>query len=211
MARVDVTRRDLVEAATRVFAAHGYERGSVREIAAAAQANVAAISYHFGGKAGLYREVLRRAIDAFYSPALDPPVLAAASPEQAARVFIRAQFDAFSAGGAARDYARIFAWENVQRSEVLRDLAETETLPLVEAARAVLDRFLPDADPEIAVVALVWLLNQVGPFMRERDRLSRPPLNLRLDDAALTETLCETLTALVVGGLRNLSAIKSSG
>ena len=205
MSRVDATRRDLLDAATRIFAEQGYARGSVREIAAAAHANVAAISYHFGGKAGLYRDVLRRALQAFASPALDPAALAQATPEAAARIFIRAQFDALSAEGAARDYMRIFAWENVQRSDVLRELAETEPLPLVEAARAVLRHFLPHAEVDVTIIALVWLLNLTGPFLRDREHLSRPPLSLRLD-ADFDDAVCDTLVALVVGGLRTLGA-----
>ena len=61
----ELTKQDLLEAATAAFAASGYEGASVREIANGAKANQAAISYHFGGKDGLYREVLKRSIDAF--------------------------------------------------------------------------------------------------------------------------------------------------
>lgn len=53
----EATRERLLEAALSLFANKGFAQTSVREIAQAAQANVAAISYHFGDKAGLYRAV----------------------------------------------------------------------------------------------------------------------------------------------------------
>ena len=53
------TRTRLLEAAGPVFAAHGFDGATVREICAAAEVNVAAVGYHFGDKLGLYREVIR--------------------------------------------------------------------------------------------------------------------------------------------------------
>lgn len=50
-------RGHLVLAALRLFAEKGFSKTSTREIAQAAGANVAAISYYFGDKAGLYRAV----------------------------------------------------------------------------------------------------------------------------------------------------------
>lgn len=47
-------------AGLRLFAEDGYERVSIRDVAEAAQVNSAAISYYFGGKAGLYRQILYR-------------------------------------------------------------------------------------------------------------------------------------------------------
>lgn len=51
------SRMRLLLAGLRLFAQHGYTKTSTREIAEAAQVNVAAISYYFGDKAGLYRAV----------------------------------------------------------------------------------------------------------------------------------------------------------
>ncbi|WP_395059397.1 CerR family C-terminal domain-containing protein [Polaromonas sp.] len=50
-------RVHLLLAALRLFAEKGFAKTSTREIAQAAGANVAAISYYFGDKAGLYRSV----------------------------------------------------------------------------------------------------------------------------------------------------------
>jgi AcrR family transcriptional regulator len=49
------SRQRLLHAALRCFAEHGFEKTSTRMIAEAAQANVAAIRYYFGDKAGIYR------------------------------------------------------------------------------------------------------------------------------------------------------------
>ncbi len=49
------SRQRLLHAALRCFAEHGFEKTSTRMIADAAQANVAAIRYYFGDKAGIYR------------------------------------------------------------------------------------------------------------------------------------------------------------
>lgn len=49
------SRQRLLQAALRCFAEHGFEKTSTRMIADAAQANVAAIRYYFGDKAGIYR------------------------------------------------------------------------------------------------------------------------------------------------------------
>jgi len=58
------SRGRLLHAALRLFAQQGFAKTSTREIAEAANANVAAISYYFGDKAGLYRAVFLEPIDA---------------------------------------------------------------------------------------------------------------------------------------------------
>ena len=50
-------RERLLHMALRLFAEKGYAKTSTREIAQAAAVNIAAISYYFGDKAGLYRAV----------------------------------------------------------------------------------------------------------------------------------------------------------
>lgn len=57
------TRARLLDAAARLFAERGYARVTVRDICKKARANVAAVNYHFGGKDGLYRAVMRHAMD----------------------------------------------------------------------------------------------------------------------------------------------------
>lgn len=58
------TRQKLLDAALRLFAEHGFKGVSVRDISAMAEANVAAISYHFGSKQELYRVLFEAILDA---------------------------------------------------------------------------------------------------------------------------------------------------
>jgi TetR/AcrR family transcriptional regulator, regulator of cefoperazone and chloramphenicol sensitivity len=66
-ARDRETRDRLLDAAARLFASRGFKRVTVRDICRDARANVAAVNYHFGDKMGLYREVLRTAVEAMRS------------------------------------------------------------------------------------------------------------------------------------------------
>lgn len=54
------TKKKLLDAAECLFAAKGFEEVSVRELAAAADVNVAAVNYHFQGKENLFRQVILR-------------------------------------------------------------------------------------------------------------------------------------------------------
>jgi hypothetical protein len=61
-------------------------------------------------------------------------------------------------------------------------------------------RFLPEADPRTLSAAAIWLLGQCSVFVRNREQLAGPPLNLALDEPAV-ERLAELLSRWAIGGL----------
>lgn len=60
------TANQILDTATSLFAVFGFEKVTIKQLALAATSNPAAISYYFGGKENLYREVL----ECQFSPAL---------------------------------------------------------------------------------------------------------------------------------------------
>ena len=58
-------RRQIIDAATKVFAEEGYVEANVEDIARAAGVAPTAIYYHFGGKEELFTQALRTAMNAF--------------------------------------------------------------------------------------------------------------------------------------------------
>ncbi|MFQ5416636.1 MAG: TetR/AcrR family transcriptional regulator [Myxococcota bacterium] len=63
MARSLDTREQLLEVAERLFAERGYGATSARQITIEADANIAAVHYHFGGKPQLLQAVLTRRLE----------------------------------------------------------------------------------------------------------------------------------------------------
>lgn len=56
------TKKRLLDAAEALFAERGIEGTSLREITSAADANLASVNYHFGGKAGLLEAIFGRRV-----------------------------------------------------------------------------------------------------------------------------------------------------
>jgi AcrR family transcriptional regulator len=81
--RAAETRSQLLDAALDVFGRLGYEGASTREIAKAANANLAAIVYHFGGKEGLHLAVAEHIVQSIGAK-LGPTIAAISAPEAGA-------------------------------------------------------------------------------------------------------------------------------
>jgi TetR/AcrR family transcriptional regulator, regulator of cefoperazone and chloramphenicol sensitivity len=200
----EVTRDRIMKAAERLFAESGYDGTSIRAIVAKAKVNQAAINYHFEGKDGLYREVLRVAFRALTEHQLEhAEELKSMSREEALSQFVRRQLQPLLGRDEYSRHMRIFNWETVQPTTVFRDLVAEEAAPFVGLAADLVRRFMPEADQRTVTVAAVWLLGQCSVFVRNREQLAQPPVSLLLDEAAV-EWLSATISHWVVAGLRPL-------
>ncbi|EGB16276.1 regulatory protein TetR [Pseudodesulfovibrio mercurii] len=61
-AQGEETRATLLRTGARLFAQNGYNGVSMRTLAAEAGVNLATVSYHFGGKSGLYEAIIREIV-----------------------------------------------------------------------------------------------------------------------------------------------------
>ncbi len=197
----DITRERIMKAAERLFAERGYDATSIRAIVAKARVNQAAINYHFDGKDGLYREVLRTAFRALTEQQLEhADEMKAMSREAALAEFIRRQLRPLLGRDEYSRHMRILNWETVRPTAVFRKLLSEEAAPFMGLAVELVRRFQPEADQRTLVAAAVWLVGQCSVFLRNREQLADPPLGLALDEDAV-EWLAQLVSRWATGGL----------
>jgi AcrR family transcriptional regulator len=197
----DITRERILKAAERLFAERGYDGTSIRTIVAKARVNQAAINYHFDGKDGLYREVLRAAFRALTEDQLaHGEEIKTLSREAALAEFVRRQLRPLTARDELSRSLRIFNWETVRPTPVFRKMMSEEATPFMGLAVDLIRRFLPNADQRTLMVAAIWLLGQCSVFVRNREQLAGPPMNLTLDADAV-EWLSAMISRWTAGGL----------
>ncbi len=197
----EITRERILSAAERLFAERGYEATSIRAIVAKARVNQAAINYHFAGKDGLYREILRAAFRVLTEHQLGHADETKAMPrEQALEEFVRHQLRPLLARDDLSRYIRLFNWEAVRPTAVFRKLMTEEAVPFMGLATDLVRRFMPKADQPTLTLAAIWLIGQCSVFVRNREQLAGPPISLSLDEAAV-EKLSRLIGQWAVAGL----------
>jgi len=84
------TKSRLLQAGRQVFGQHGLKNATVREICDIAQANVAAVCYHFGSKEELYVAVLKNYLEGEERRhPRDKGVTPQSTPEERLRVYVQ--------------------------------------------------------------------------------------------------------------------------
>lgn len=127
----DGKRLRLLEAAAPVFAEHGFEGATLRDICAAAGANLAAVNYYFGGKLQLYVETINYwfgQLLAKYPPNLG--VEPGASAEERLFAFVRSYFLRLFGGGVPEMLSAIILREMSQPTPAVELVAQRTVKPM---------------------------------------------------------------------------------
>lgn len=204
--QIDTTRKKLVEAAIKVFAAKGQAQATVREICAQAGANVAAVNYHFGGKDALYGEVLQRV---FSDASMDVERLTDHSlpPEQRLEEYIRsfclacyACKDCDPEAGAAM--GAVYLMEMANPSPALDRVVEDYIRHEADALGDIVSGLLgPEAGEDLIIACGQLVVAQVLSGVTLRPIISRlnrniPPMEDRLEQSV------KLITRFSLGGIR---------
>ena len=149
-----LARERLLHTALRLFAKRGYTKTSVREIAEAAQTNIASISYYFGDKAGLYRAAFLEPNGCEVTPELLPP------PEASARTVLAFFIEAFIAplrqGEMAELSMKLRLREMLEPTGLWQEEIDQGIRPMHDAlvARIVQWAQVPEATQDIHALAI---------------------------------------------------------
>lgn len=156
------TRQRLLEAAGEVFAEHGFQRATIRDICRRANANVAAVHYHFGDKEQFYATVLRYAHR--YALEKYPPHLGLpdhASSAQQLHAFIRSFLLRILDAGHPAWHGKLIAQEMLAPTPAFEMLVEEEIRPLAEQLQAMVQNLLgADADPTRVRLCVLSIVGQ---------------------------------------------------
>jgi AcrR family transcriptional regulator len=180
-ARGEDTRRRILETALDLFAAHGYQGASTRQIADGAGVNLPAIQYYFGNKEGLYRAIIEdiAADTDRHMASLAPRVRAALddadTPREELAALLGEMLETFvvlvTSGTQVESRRLIFARAEVEESPGLDILHENGMRQIFNPCLGLLSRIYgkPTTDQEMTVRTLA-LIGQVVIFCNNHKR-----------------------------------------
>jgi AcrR family transcriptional regulator len=153
----------VLEAAGEVFAEKGFHNATVRDICERAEANIAAVNYHFQTKEQLYAAVLafaqQRALEKY------PPTLGLspnATPKQRLHAFVRAFLLRIFDKGQYAWHGKLMAREMVDPSAALDNLAEQFVKPQSQVIAAIVKDILGErATPDRIMRCTFSVVGQV--------------------------------------------------
>jgi len=200
------TKLALIMAAGELFAEHGLEGTGIRAIAEKAQANTAAVNYHFGSKENLYKEVL------LYATQQGAGVRVAkllnderfpATPQGVANAIRQIVRDWFTDHFLAEKppwRTRLFMRSMVEPAELLAPVVEGAFRPDTEALKTLLRRAKPDMSDDEAQLWAFGLIGQFTFYMLARSAvlmmLHRTEYDQAFLDAAADHVVRSTIAGL---------------
>jgi AcrR family transcriptional regulator len=206
--RALATSASILDAAERLFAEHGYEGASVRDIAAAAGAQIASISFHHGGKETLFERVVERRASELSGLRLD--ALAAlklsnrpVTLEDLLSAFLRPYLEK-AAGGDAQwlAYARLVAM--VSADARWHRISERCFDPVAARFIDEIAGLFPEADKSRVAVAFVFSVSAMLSLSTSRWRIAALSPGGSTDEAM--DEFADVLVRFCEAGLR--AAIK---
>ena len=196
------TRDRLLEAARVVFSQHGFQGATVREICRRAEANVAAVNYHFGSKDGLLAEALNfnrlKALQV-------ANVTADACPEMRLRLFIRDFLLMLLDEKSASRQCRMMARELADPTPALDKIVSEAIAPLHEFLSKLVSEIVGDQVGEAAQLRCVFsFLGQCSFYYHAEPVLQRLHPELRYDREEI-EAIAQHIAEFSLAALNRLA------
>lgn len=200
------TRERLLDAAESLFAQHGLDAVSTRDITGAAGANVCAVNYYFGGKQGLVLAIFERRLtplDAKRIAALEAAERAAGegapSLEAVVEALVRPMLEeAFDSRSGHANFARLIGRVAADPSETVGKLRERHFGPLFRRFRDALHRAIPGLTDDDLYWRMIFTFGSLH-FMVLARHIPMPDLPARKPDR---DAQIKRLVSYASAGLR---------
>lgn len=201
------TRDRILDAAEALFVEHGFEATTMRMITGRAEANIAAVNYHFGSKDALIQEVFKRrltelnrrrlvALDRLEAEAQGAPL----KPSRIVEAFFGTALEMAADtehGGAT--FMRLLGRTYTEPNGFVRQFLAEEYAEVVERFLSALYRALPDVPREEILWRFHFMMGAMSYAIAGTDALQ---LFAGTFDDADPERLMPRLMSFLLGGLR---------
>ena len=199
------TKQQLLEVAGRVFAERGYVYATSKEICERANANIAAVNYHFGGKDGLYAAVLEEAHARLVSIDIVTEITqSAASGPDKLRLLLRKIVSEVAKRDEGAWELRVLSRELMAPTSLMDNMMKNQVMPKAKLVTGMIGDILgvPPTHPAVSRSTV----SIVGPclFML----LASPEWQKKIFPTLLvdTDSLIDHMVAFALGGLQSIAA-----
>ncbi len=206
MAEDNGTRERLLKGARTVFAELGLKNATIRDICTRAEANVAAVSYHFGGKERLYLAVLQDYIERENRRhPRDQGVTPESPPQDRLRAYVCSILLQNLGGADAADkrLGRLLTQEFVEPSQHFGDIYESFYRPTHRVLLDIIEEMLPGADDLMVSRCASSIIGQCVLFDFAGEALSRMSPELALKPSNI-EQIADFIMQFSLGGLARM-------
>lgn len=154
-------RNRLLDAALALFAEKGFAKTSTREIALAAQINIASISYYFGDKAGLYKAVFT---DPRSNPSVPPDQIDNPNHplEWALGNLMRSFVEPLKRGDLIQQCMKLHFREMLEPTGIWQEEVDCHIKPAHDALAHALCRHIGVAEPDDEIHRLAMAVSGLG-------------------------------------------------
>lgn len=208
------TRERLLEASIDVFGRHGFDSASTRMIAKAANVNIAAIPYYFGGKGGLYQAVIDYIVEQIKEEAgellahIGKSTFTKDTGRQQARELMQAVLERFinliAGSEQGQRFSRILLREQMFPSPAYDTIFEGFLKPLLNALATLIMAASGESDPRQATFKAMTLMGQVLIF-----RVARETIVRGLDLEGYSPEELEEIRRVIVANAMAITAMPS--
>ncbi len=145
---IDDTATRILSAAGPIFAEHGFQNTTVREICRAASVNLASVNYHFRDKEQLYIETVKRAAQLRAEHAPMPNLPAETPTAIKLRAFIHTILSRMLDADQSPWQVRLMTREVLQPTSACRELVEEYFRPHFELLQRIIGEAVPPDTPD---------------------------------------------------------------
>ena len=197
------TKQRILAAAEELFAQHGFDGASLRQVTASAGVNLAAVNYHFGSKSQLIEEIFRHRLDDINGRRLLALHKIAGRPETVLEdviaAYVRPAVE-LSGEGEGSVFMRVMARAYAEHDDTLRRFLSENYGHVMRQFVAEFGRLLPELGKEdlywridLMTGALTHAMSGFGMIQRKSD----------IPERQHREKIVEQLLRFTASGLRH--------